>query len=159
MQNTYPILTVILLKCQLSLDKLKTNLIRCTNLRNSVFLDSLSMESQPQNPEFRNNPEIFHLWQLQLHCGVCLDTWLYNFKNCHILCKLCAISEASTRQAAMNVQTNLQCSRAELLILCVVLQSHTGEVWACCFAKARIFYWLIYEPSYCNFPESRKKTF
>ena len=23
--------------------------------------------------------------------------------------------------------------------------------------KARIFYWLIYKPSHCNFPESRKK--
>ena len=30
------------------------------NLPNSVFWCWLSMESQPQNPEFRNNPENFH---------------------------------------------------------------------------------------------------
>ena len=27
------------------------------------------MESQPQNPEFRNNPENFHPWSYQLLTG------------------------------------------------------------------------------------------
>ena len=30
------------------------------NLLNSVFRGKFSMESQPQNTEFRNNPENFH---------------------------------------------------------------------------------------------------
>ena len=27
------------------------------------------MESQPQNPEFRNNPENFHPWVIEENCG------------------------------------------------------------------------------------------
>ena len=33
-------------------------------LLNSGFWGWLSMESQPQNPEFRNNPENFHPWKI-----------------------------------------------------------------------------------------------
>ena len=33
------------------------------SLLNSAFWGWLSMESQPQNPEFRNNPENFHPWK------------------------------------------------------------------------------------------------
>ena len=47
--------------CQLSLDKLKINQARYYYRPNSVFRGRLSMESQPQNPEFKNNPENFHL--------------------------------------------------------------------------------------------------
>ena len=41
---------------QLSLDNLKTSQRNYYNLPNSAFLGLLSMESQPQNPEFRNSP-------------------------------------------------------------------------------------------------------
>ena len=42
------------------LDILKINQESYYNLPNSAFTGLLSMESQPQNPEFRNNPESFH---------------------------------------------------------------------------------------------------
>ena len=45
---------------QLPLDKLKLNHKSDYYLQNSAFWGGLSMESQPQNPEFRNNPEKFH---------------------------------------------------------------------------------------------------
>ena len=45
---------------QLSLDELKINQKIYDNLPNSAFCGILSMESQPQNPEFRKNPENFH---------------------------------------------------------------------------------------------------
>ena len=45
---------------QLSTEELKINQRSYWNLPNSVFLGWLSVESQPQNPEFRNNPENFH---------------------------------------------------------------------------------------------------
>ena len=45
---------------QIPLDKLKLNQKSYYYLQNSAFLGWLSMESQPQNPEFRNNPENFH---------------------------------------------------------------------------------------------------
>ena len=44
----------------LSLDKLYINRKTHYILPNSAFWDWLSMESQLQNPEFRNNPENFH---------------------------------------------------------------------------------------------------
>ena len=44
----------------LSLDKLKLNQRSHNNLPNSGFWGWLSVESQPQNPEFRINPESFH---------------------------------------------------------------------------------------------------
>ena len=44
----------------LCLDNLKTNQTSYYNLPNFAFWGWLSMESQPQNPEFRNNPENFH---------------------------------------------------------------------------------------------------
>ena len=40
----------------LSIDKLKLNQRSCANLPNSGFWGWLSVESQPKNPEFRNNP-------------------------------------------------------------------------------------------------------
>ena len=42
------------------LDKLKMNQRSYYNLLNSAFWGWLSMESQPQNPEFRINPENLH---------------------------------------------------------------------------------------------------
>ena len=52
--------TIFSLDGWLSLEKLKIN-ERCNyNLLNSAFWGWLSTESQPQNPEFRNNPEKFH---------------------------------------------------------------------------------------------------
>ena len=45
---------------QMSLDRLKINHRSYYDLLNSAFWGWLSVESQPQNPEFRNNPENFH---------------------------------------------------------------------------------------------------
>ena len=45
---------------QMSFNKLKINQRSHNNLPNSVIWGWLSMESQPQNPEFRINPENFH---------------------------------------------------------------------------------------------------
>ena len=45
---------------QIPLDKLKLNQKSYSYLQNSGVWGWLSMESQPQNPEFRNNPENFH---------------------------------------------------------------------------------------------------
>ena len=42
------------------LDYLKINQRGYYNLPNSAFTGCFSMESQPQKPEFRINPEIFH---------------------------------------------------------------------------------------------------
>ena len=42
------------------LDNLKINQRSYHNLHNSAFWGWLSIESQPQNPEFRINPENFH---------------------------------------------------------------------------------------------------
>ena len=42
------------------LDNLKINQRSYYNLPNSAFWGWLSIESQPQNPEFKNNPESFH---------------------------------------------------------------------------------------------------
>ena len=53
-------INIFSLYCQLSLEKLKVN-VRCYyNLLNSAFWGWLSVESQPRNSEFRNNPENFH---------------------------------------------------------------------------------------------------
>ena len=48
------------LKWSMSLDKLKLNQRSHKNLFNSGFWGWLSMESQPQNPEFRINPKNFY---------------------------------------------------------------------------------------------------
>ena len=45
---------------QIPLDELKINQKSYYYLLNSAFWGWLSMGSQPQNPEFRNNPENFH---------------------------------------------------------------------------------------------------
>ena len=45
---------------QLSLDRPNMNQRTYYNLSNSAFWGWLSMESQPQDPEFRNDPENFH---------------------------------------------------------------------------------------------------
>ena len=47
---------------QLFLDRLYINRKTYYNLPNSGFWGWFSMESQPQNPDFRNNPENFHPW-------------------------------------------------------------------------------------------------
>ena len=44
----------------MSLDRLKINQRSYYGLLNSAFWGWLSVESQPQNPEFRNNRENFH---------------------------------------------------------------------------------------------------
>ena len=53
-------ITILSLNGQLSLDRLHMNRKIYYNSSNSPFWGWLSMESQPQNPEFRNNPENFH---------------------------------------------------------------------------------------------------
>ena len=45
---------------KMSLDRLKANQRSFYDLPNSAFLGWLSVESQPQNPDFRNNPENSH---------------------------------------------------------------------------------------------------
>ena len=66
---------------QLSLEKLKIINERCYyNLLNSAFWGWLSIESQPQNLEFRNNPETFtHANMAALTKGpakqCCYDKW------------------------------------------------------------------------------------
>ena len=55
-----PIFTISSLNGQLSLHRLKINQKSYYNLTNSGFWGRLSVESRPQNPEFRNNPENFH---------------------------------------------------------------------------------------------------
>ena len=49
-------------KLKIPLDKLELSqkIYYYMYLQNSAFWGWLSMESQPQNPEFRNNPENFH---------------------------------------------------------------------------------------------------
>ena len=50
------------LNVKLCLDNLKINQRSYHNLPNSTFWGWLSMESQPQNPEFRINHENLHRW-------------------------------------------------------------------------------------------------
>ena len=61
LQYAHQIFTIWSLYGQLSLDRPNINQRTCYNLPNSAFWGRLSMEIQPQNPEFRNNPENFHL--------------------------------------------------------------------------------------------------
>ena len=51
----------------LCLENLKPNKRRYYNLPNSAFWGWLSTESQPQNPEFRINPENFHQCIIQMY--------------------------------------------------------------------------------------------
>ena len=52
---------------QLSFDRLYKNRKTYHYLPNSVFWGWLSMESQPQNPEFRNNPEFeWKRWNIKI---------------------------------------------------------------------------------------------
>ena len=55
-------ITISIFNGQLLSDKLILLQRSCYNLPNSVFWGWLSLESQPQNPEFRINPENFHPW-------------------------------------------------------------------------------------------------
>ena len=55
--------TILSLNGQLSLDRLKINQRSYYDTPNSAIWGRLSVESQPQNPEFRNNPENFHPWR------------------------------------------------------------------------------------------------
>ena len=48
-----------LLNLQLGSGRLFINKKTYYNSSNSAFLGGLSMESQPQNPDYRNNPETF----------------------------------------------------------------------------------------------------
>ena len=60
MQYVYKNLTISNLFAQLPVDTLKINQRSYFNLPHSVLWGWLSMESLPQNPEFRNNSKIFH---------------------------------------------------------------------------------------------------
>ena len=45
------------------------------------------MESHPQNPEFRDNPENFHPWDLQMNCyldGILLSLDYYRCRRLDI---------------------------------------------------------------------------
>ena len=55
--HAYKISTFFSLNGKLTLVILKVNEKCYYNLPNSAFLGRLSLKSQPQNPEFRNNPE------------------------------------------------------------------------------------------------------
>ena len=68
-----------MVKCLL--DKLKINQRSHYNLPNSGFWGRLPIESQPQNLEFRNNPENFHL------CIYSVTVWMYVIKiHAHLKC-------------------------------------------------------------------------
>ena len=54
------IFTISSLTGWMSFDRLKIHQRSYCELPNSGFWGRLSVESQPQNPEFRNNPENFH---------------------------------------------------------------------------------------------------
>ena len=60
MGDTYKKIIFSSLNDHLSYSKLKLNYRSHYNLPNSAFWGWLSMERQPQNPEFRNNPENFY---------------------------------------------------------------------------------------------------
>ena len=54
---------------QIPLDKLKLNQKSYYTCRIQHFEHQISMESQPQNPEFRSNPENFNQWTYyNAHC-------------------------------------------------------------------------------------------
>ena len=69
---------------QIPLDKLKLNQKSYHYLQNSAFWGRLSMESRPQNPEFRNNPENFHPWECR--------NWSYISIRSTLIC-VCTIWE------------------------------------------------------------------
>ena len=60
MLYAYTVSTISSLNGQLSSDRLYINKKTYYNSSNSAFWGWLSMESQPQNTEFRNNPENLH---------------------------------------------------------------------------------------------------
>ena len=64
--NFLQIINNIKLNGQLSGYYLKINQKSYNNLPNSAFRGWLSMESQPQNPEFMNNPEHFRPYRSNL---------------------------------------------------------------------------------------------
>ena len=64
---------------QIPLDKLKLNQKSYLYLQNSAF----SLASQPQNPEFRNNPEIFHPCKQKQ-----IRTIIVIYNNCIYSCEL-----------------------------------------------------------------------
>ena len=65
---------------QIALDKLKLYQKSYYYLQISAFWGWLSMESQPQNPEFRNNPENFHPCYMDQHTTyyICVKS-LHNY--------------------------------------------------------------------------------
>ena len=60
LQYAFKIFNISSLNAYLSFDQLYIYQKNYYILPNSAFWGWLSMESQPQNPEFRNNPENFH---------------------------------------------------------------------------------------------------
>ena len=78
---------------QLSLDRLSINQRTNYNLTYSAFWGWLSTESQPQNPEFRNNYENFHPWIIQKHIHK-INAW--HHLACLTPIKSWCIGESST---------------------------------------------------------------
>ena len=69
---------------QLSFDYLRMHQRNYYNLPNSVFWGRLSMENQPKNPEFKNNPEKFHpcIWVKSLFQNkMYIPSYLYPTKK------------------------------------------------------------------------------
>ena len=60
MLYAYTVLTISSLNGQLSSDRLYINKKTYHNSSNWAFWGWISMESQPQNTEFRNNPKNLH---------------------------------------------------------------------------------------------------
>ena len=63
--------------------RLKINQRSYYDLSNSAFWGWLSVESQPQNPEFRNNPENFHPSESHWYCysGLLSESILQGLKT------------------------------------------------------------------------------
>ena len=60
MLYAYKVINISSLNGQMPLGELNIHQKSYQNLPNSAFWVWLSFESQPQNPEFRNNPDNFH---------------------------------------------------------------------------------------------------
>ena len=70
------------LKSDLLTWRLNTSMDLYYNLPNSGFWGWLSVESQPQNPEFRNNPENFHSCIRKVSQRMLL--WIHNIWLCKL---------------------------------------------------------------------------
>ena len=85
MPSKYIVFTISSLNGQLSLDRLKINQRSYYELPNSAVWGWLSVESQPQNPEFRNNPENIHPCLKAAKSHLNLGIFLKHFLLTHYL--------------------------------------------------------------------------